>query len=407
MNLHLLGKTIIFLGEEMKNYKLIPFAICLVLSLLLSSHTQAQRPAPIKGIWVSVFTDKGVLYSKEAALELIDTCKDAGINDIYLQIYQSGKAYYDSSMHDKTKYSKLFKAVDADAIDFILGQAQADNIRVHAWVNLLSLGLNEEAVIVKKHGRSIFTRDQYLRSSGRKNPNQSDEYYLREDQVFLEPGDPRVSDFLLAVCQEIMKRYPGFAGIHLDYVRYPMTVPFIPSSKFTQFGISYGYGQKNIERFKQKTGIDVLKGLNDQKGFALWDDWRRNQITSLVERINRQIKKRHKSFKLSAAVIPSAERAYSSMSQDWPLWLEEGIVDHVVLMNYSKDDQLVKEITLAANGYNSKGKAYVGLGFFLMEDNLSKFFRQYKLVKDLNPEAIVLYSYDSMTAKTAAFLKKN
>ena len=390
----------------MKNYKIIPVVVCFVLSLL-SLHAHAETANPGKGVWVSVFTDKEVLYSRKAASELIDTCKQAGISDIYLQIYQSGKAYYDSPTHDKSKYSKLFREKDKDALDFIIAEASVNNIRVHAWVNLLSLGLNEDALIIAKHGRSILTRDQYLRASGRKNPNESDEYYLREDQLFLEPGDPRVSDFLLAVAQEIMNRYPGFSGIHLDYVRYPMTVPFIPSSKFTKFGISYGYGQKNIERFRQTRGIDVLEGLNEDKDFALWDQWRRDQITSLVERINREVGKKHKGFKLSAAAITAAERAYSSMFQDWPLWLEEGIVDHVVLMNYSKDDHLVKEITRAANAYNAKGKVYIGLGFFLMPDNLDKFYRQYESVKDLAPEAIVLYSYDNITPKTIAFLKKN
>ncbi len=390
----------------MKNYKQFLAVACFLLSLL-SLHAQVEAANPKKGVWVSVFTEKQVLYSKKAASRLIDTCKQSGISDIYLQVYQSGKAYYDSPTHDKSKYSKLFREKDEDALDFILREASANNIRVHAWVNLLSLGLNEEALIIDKHGRSILTRDQYLRASGRKNANESDEYYLRENQVFLEPGDPRVSDFLLAVCQEIMKRYPGFSGIHLDYVRYPMTVPFIPSSKFTKFGVSYGYGQKNIERFRQTRGIDALEGLNENKDFALWDQWRRDQITSLVERINREVGKRHKGFKLSAAAIPAAERAYNSMFQDWPLWLEEGIVDHVVLMNYSKDDRLVLEITRAANSYNSKGKAYIGLGFFLMSDNLDKFYRQYESVKDLAPEAIVIYSYDNITPKTEAFLKKN
>jgi len=49
-----------------------------------------------RGIWVTVFTEKKVLYSKDAVLELLKFCKAAEINEIYLQVYRAGQAYYDS-----------------------------------------------------------------------------------------------------------------------------------------------------------------------------------------------------------------------------------------------------------------------------------------------------------------------
>ena len=283
-----------------------------------------------KGVWVTVFSEQRVLYSPEAVSKLVNSCRRAGINEIYLQVYQSGKTYYDSKIGGRSKYEAMLQSAGTDPIDLLLKEAGKNNIKVFAWVNLLSLGKNTKADIANKFGEDIFTRDQYLRVSGRASPNESDKYYLREDQLFLEPGDQRVAKYLISIVEEIVERYPFLSGIHLDYARYPMTVPFIPGARFTNYGLSYGYGKENLERFKEWTGLDPLKGLKSGKDCAKWDDWRRKQLTSLVRRITKRLKEKSESFLVSSAVVPSGERAYTSMFQDWPYWLEEGILDYVV-----------------------------------------------------------------------------
>lgn len=358
-----------------------------------------------KGVWVSVFSKGRVLYSKEAAVKLVHLCKSSGINQIYLQVYQSGKAYYDSKLGERSKYEEMLKAFGSDPIDFILEEAGKNNIKVFAWVNLLSLGQNLNADIVNKFGEDILTRDQHLRTSGRANPNEADKYYLRDEHFFLEPGDQRVDGYLLSVAEEIARRYPLLGGFHLDYARYPMTVPFIPGARFTKLGLSYGYGKENMERFKEWTGLDPLNGLKSDRDYAKWDDWRRNQLTSLVRRISKRLKERSGSFLVSAAVVPSSERAYSSLFQDWPYWLEDGILDYVVLMNYTLDKQLAKEIIRASLALRQGSRVYVGIGLYLMKDDPEAFFEQYKLIKNLSADGAVLFSYDDITDDILEYLK--
>jgi uncharacterized lipoprotein YddW (UPF0748 family) len=180
-------------------------------------------------------------------------------------------------------------------------------------------------------------------------------------------------------------------------VRYPMTVPFIPGSRFTKYGLSYGYGLKNMERFKEWAGLDPLTGLKSAKDYMLWDDWRRDQVTSLVRRIAKRVKEKSPGLLVSSAVVPAGERAYSSMFQDWPLWLEEGIVDYVVLMNYTLDNQLTKELVRSSLAYRGKGKVFIGIGLYLMKDVSNAFTEQYKTVAGLSPDGIVIYSYDDIS----------
>ena len=107
---------------------------------------------------------------------------------------------------------------------------------------------------------------------------------------------------------------------------------------------------------------------------------------------------------VSSAVIPSSERAYSSMFQDWPLWLEEGVVDYVVLMNYTLDNQLSKEIVRSALAHRQQGKVYAGLGLFMMSKNLKAFQEQFNILNSLKPDGIVFFAYDDLTSAVVSYL---
>lgn len=391
----------------MKNKISILLLICLIFGLGLVFAQDKEGPAkedPARGIWVSVFSSKKVLYTKDGVNNLIAQCKKAKINEIYLQFFQSGNAYYDSKIYDKTKYDNMVKAAGMDTLDLLLREAQGNNIKVFAWVNVLSLGVNDKADILKKYGSSILTLDQYRRASKTQSNTELDKYYLREDQIFLEPGDPRIEEYILTIINEIINRYPLISGVHLDYIRYPSPVPFVPGSRFKKFGLTYGYGLKNVERFKDKTGLDPLDVLNNEDEYLAWDNWKRQQVTDLVRKISNLVKVKSADLAVSCAVIPLTERAYANAFQDWSAWLEDGIIDYVVLMSYSKDNQFVKEVVKSSLGHRGKGKVYVGIGLFLMKNSPDLFFNQYRMISDLAPDGIVFFSIDDLTDQIIGYL---
>lgn len=391
----------------MKHKTLTLLLLCYLFSFRLASAE--DQPIPVKpavplGIWVSVFSAKKMLYSEAGVHNLIAQCNKAKINEIYLQIFQSGNAYYDSRIADKTKYDQMVTSAGLDTLDLLLREAGQNNIKVFAWVNILGLGKNEKADILNKYGSSILTRDQYQRPSKISTSTELDKYYLREDMIFLEPGDTRVEAYILTIINEIINRYPLFSGIHLDYLRYPSPIPFVPGSRFNKFGLTYGYGLMNIERFREKTGINVLDTLNNEDEYLAWDNWKRQQVTDLLRKITNLVKVKSPALAVSCAVIPVIERAYSNAFADWSGWLEEGIIDYVVLMSYTKDNQFAKEVVKSSLGHRGKGKIYVGMGVFLMKDNPDLFFNQLRLVNDLAPDGVVLYSIDDLTDQVVGYL---
>ena len=391
----------------MKFKILVIFLFCYLFSFRLGLALDNQVPVKqevARGIWVSVFSEKKILYSEQGVRNLIAQCNQAKINEIYLQIFQSGNAYYDSKITDKTKYDQMVASAGLDTLDLLLREAGQNNIKVFAWVNILGLGKNEKADILNKYGSSILTRDQYQRPAKISTSTELDKYYQREDMIFLEPGDPRVETYMLTIINEIINRYPSFSGIHLDYLRYPSPVPFVPGSRFNKFGLTYGYGPMNVERFRDKTGINVLDTLNNEDEYLAWDNWKRQQVTDLVRKISSLVKVKSPDLVVSCAVIPVVERAYSNAFQDWSAWLEEGIVDHVVLMSYTKDNQFAKEVVKSSLGHRGKGKIYVGIGAFLMKDNPDLFLNQFRLISELAPDGIVLYSIDDLTDQVIGYL---
>jgi uncharacterized lipoprotein YddW (UPF0748 family) len=140
-----------------------------------------------------------------------------------------------------------------------------------------------------------------------------------------------------------------------------------------------------------------------QRSF-LWDNWKRRQVTELVEKISHFVKKHAPEKLVSCAVIPDAERAYTSLFQEWPLWLEKKIVDYVVLMDYTQDSRLFKQTAQGSLALRNGGKVYIGIGAFLFKENPLLFFEEYRSAFGLAPDGIVFFSYDELTLPLSKYL---
>jgi hypothetical protein len=69
--------------------------------------------------------------------------------------------------------------------------------------------------------------------------------------------------------------------------------------------------------------------------FALWDNWRKEQVTRLVASVYHRAKQIRPDALVTAAVFYTEEGA-DRVLQDWPRWHREGICDYVIPMSYVK-----------------------------------------------------------------------
>jgi uncharacterized lipoprotein YddW (UPF0748 family) len=146
------------------------------------------------------------------------------------------------------------------------------------------------------------------------------------EAYYLDPGHPDVVDYTVAAYEELVANY-DVDGVHLDRVRYP--------------GARWGYNPTSVDRFLAATGASQPPHPAD----AAWAAWRRDQVTNLVRRTYLAVTAINPYIRVSAALSavdrgptdlrPWEETApYSSQFQDWRGWLEEGILDLGLPMNY-------------------------------------------------------------------------
>ena len=229
-----------------------------------------------------------------------------------MQIYHSGQAWFPSLIVDDSWYEKSRKAVSGDPLALLIKQAHAEGIQVHAWLNLMSLGGNKKASFLEKYGTAILTQNL--------NEKHKLEDYKIDNQYFLEPGDPRVRNDLAKVMVEVITRYPDLDGIQFDYIRYPDVHPH------------YGYTKINMERFKKASG---LKSIDENS--SVWQDWRRDQVTEVLKMLVKTIRSIRPKMQISTTGCMPYARAYYEAYQNWPSWIDLGIVDFVTIMDYSTD----------------------------------------------------------------------
>jgi uncharacterized lipoprotein YddW (UPF0748 family) len=220
---------------------------------------------------------------------------------------------------------------------------------------------------------------------------------------FLDPGHPAAAAYLADIYLNIVRHY-AVDGIHFDYIRYPETEARFPR------GAAVGYNTTSLARFRHSIGRQDSLSLPEPDD-PQWTVWRRQQVTQVVRRIYIEAKGINPKLKVSAAVIawgrpPHSKRDFNETApmqrifQDWRAWLEEGILDLAVPMNYARErDPVVRSwfdgwIQWEAQNKNGRQLA-VGLGTYLNppESTLAQIERARHAGKKYHPDGVSLFSY--------------
>jgi uncharacterized lipoprotein YddW (UPF0748 family) len=192
---------------------------------------------------------------------------------------------------------------------------------------------------------------------------------------------------------DILKKYP-VDGMHFDYIR--LASP------------DFDYSRTSIENFHQwlkprLTAADrtSLKAAQTKDPLAATEmfkdkfaDFQREQITGMVQRIYREVKKQRPNVIVSAAVFANDENAYTRRFQDWRRWLQMGILDVACPMAYTTDTEVFrKQVEVASTTAHGAGKkVWAGIGAYRIpaESTVEKI----SVARGLGADGIILFSYD-------------
>ncbi len=348
------------------------FLACLLFFSPVTARGQGETPRFNRGLFVSVIQDPPVLSSRRAIRDLVVFAQKAEIQVLFVQIYYGNKAWFPSAVGDPGPYEACLKNVGEDPFGLLLREAHAAGIQVHAWLNMMSLNDNSKAPLLRRYGTGILTRDTGAKGAL--------EDFKIDGQYFLEPGDPRVRKASVAVVQEVLRSYPELDGIQFDYLRYPDVHPV------------YGYGLENIRRFKEATGARAIRD-----GDPVWRQWKRDQVTECLRELVRASRAARPGIRVSATGCMPYARAYEEAFQDWPFWIDTGLVDFVTVMNYSPDPAQFARWTLNAKDQVGRSRRMnIGIGAYKLIGRSETFREELRACETAGAGACVVFHYGSL-----------
>lgn len=358
-----------------------------------------------RGLWVLCEGTGRVLEHPQRIAELLNDAAALGVSDLFVQVYRGGRAWFATELADAAPYADTLDAAGNSGLARLLKAARARGLRVHAWVNVLSLAQNRKAplldalgpgvVLVDHKGRSLLDYPNF-------EPPAPDRawYRMGTPALWLDPAVPELGEHLGELFAGLLRAHPELDGLHFDYIRYADALPFTPGSRFG-VGLSFGYGKAARARFREETGLAAPFGARQENNNA-FDDWRRAQLSALVAELARRARAVRPGIEVSAAVIADRERAYLVDMQDWLGWLDAGALDFAVPMLYTRDAKRLRYGIETLSGLAGPGrKLLVGLGAWLFADRPEAFAAQLRLARQAGKIGSALFSWDSIREQPA------
>jgi uncharacterized lipoprotein YddW (UPF0748 family) len=387
----------------------------LLVSFFLNQIGGAQSSAPvtavpssaraneIRALWVV----RTSLTSPEKIQAMVNAAANNGFNTLIVQVRGRGDSYYNSRVEPRAVELRD-QPLTFDPLAMTLDEAHKRGLKVHAWLNT-SLLANLDTLpshpdhVYNKHPDWLAVPKPVAAELYKLSPK--DPTYRQKivewskgsraelEGIYTGPANPKVRDHIYKIWMDVLKHYP-VDGLHFDYVR--LASPDFDFSR-TSLKAFDKWLQTRLspdERRQLESSIKENPLAGTELHATKFADFQREQITSLVERIYRAVKKHNPKVLVSAAVFANDENAYTRRFQDWRRWLQMGILDVACPMAYSTDTAVFqKQIEIAStSAHKAKREVWAGIGAYRIpvESTVEKI----GVARSLGADGIILFSYD-------------
>jgi uncharacterized lipoprotein YddW (UPF0748 family) len=275
-----------------------------------------------RAFWADAFHE-GFRSPAEVDRMLADLVS-AKANAIFVETRHRGAVYYVKS--SEPQWVDAAYPAGFDAMQYTIDKAREHGIEVHFWSPVTPVWTTAQPPADPRH---VWNRH---------GPNaKGDEMWMTVNaagriSTSLDLGHPGAARYTADVFIDALRNY-DLDGIHLDYIRYPEDD-------------RYGWNPVTVRRFNRLHARDGRPADGD----PAWADFRRKQVTDFVRQVYLRAYEIKASAKVTAALItwgdgPRSDAefrtkdAYARVFQDWPRWLQEGIIDYGMPMNYFRNSQ--------------------------------------------------------------------
>lgn len=324
--------------------------------------------------WVWLVPDKGVdIQTWRIRLEFL---KQNNIDAVFVQVYNSNKAWFETSR----------LPVEEPLLETLIELGKEVDIEVHAWMWTMP---NNNPFYAENHpgwfavnglGQPAHTHPAYV------------SYYR-----FMCPNNPEVKEFVAGNVKDLAVKN-GVSGVQLDYVRLPDVIiaealqpvyNIVQDREYPEY--DYCYCETCRSLFKDQTGIDPLKDLEDPSANVAWRQFRQDSITRLV---NEHLvpEARNRNVPITAAVFPNWE----AVRQEWRKWKLDAYFPMLYHNFYNADlDWIGHHLEKQIAELEIKKPVYSGL--FIPSLTPEQLAKAFEISRNTGAAGVSLFAYNHLT----------
>lgn len=289
-----------------------------------------EKVEEFRGVWVSTvynldFSKNGLnkeVYKAEYR-QLLNNLENLNMNSVIFQVRPKLDTFYKSKINPWSEYLTGKQGLDPgwDPLEWMVEETHKRGIEFHAWFNPYRVTTGSEKL-----------SDLALNNWARQNPQY---VYSFGGKLQLNPGEPEVIKYITNSVMEVVENY-DIDAVHFDDYFYP-------------FKSGNGWYFKEEETTFKKYGTE----------FKNKDDWRRNNVDTLIENIHNSIESYnennnrnvqfgispfgiwgHKALHMEGSLTPVTSRAsYDDQFADTRKWVKNNWIDYIAPQIYWSFDE--------------------------------------------------------------------
>jgi len=258
--------------------------------------------------WITT-TASTALDSRDNIRQMVSTCKAAGINHLFVVVYNNARTTYPSNVMN-TLIGKpiLERFAGRDPLQECIEEGHAAGLKVHAWFEYgfsSSYSASGGAIVAAKPHWAA--RDH------------AGNLVVKNGFDWLNGIHPEVQQFMIDLFKEVVSSYA------IDGVQGDDRLPALPNTG--------GYDSYTVNLYKsENNGANPPTSATDTS----WLRWRARKLNGFVKRLRSEVKTIKPSvlFTISPSPHPFG---YNEYLQDWPTWVDSTWIDAVLPQCYRYD----------------------------------------------------------------------
>lgn len=327
--------------------------LCLIIFSSMSLF--ADDPAEMRAVYVATYD----LNTQSKCDTIISNVLSANINAVFVEVRARADSYYypnreDSTYSNSEPRGELYSITpsDLDVLQYFIDKCHnaTQPVEVHAWCTTFnswnrSYSPSSPEHVYNKHPEWI-------------SENIDGVTFTYDDDAPLDPGIPEVHDHIYNVFMDIVRNY-DIDGIHFDYIR------LLSSNS--------GYDSVAKAQFKAETGWDIDQDNDNGELDEVYEAWRRDQISQIVQRVHTQSNLEKPWVDVSAFLVNFSD-SIEVLGQGYNWWVAHNAIDVLHPGCYSSstsgtiEDWQFYISKLSQNGDQNKRPMVCAIGDYLLTD---------------------------------------